>query len=174
MGLDMYLNIRKEEYISKYSSCPTLSLTYPEDITKFIPQQDDSINGTFASVSRTTEYKVGYWRKANQIHNWFLEHCGPRDYETGELIDDCRPIEVPVGQLEELLETCKKVLEDHSLAGELLPTQKGFFFGSTEYDEYYFEDLEYTIKTITPIIDFLKEKLEKKEYEWDLVYQASW
>ena len=173
MGLAMYLKIRKEEYVSRYSSWPTLSLTYPEDITKFIPQQDDSINGTFASISRTTEYRVGYWRKANQIHNWFLKNCGPRD-EDGEVIDDCRPIEVPVGKLEELLETCKKVLDDHDLAKTLLPTQRGFFFGPTGYDKYYFEDLEDTIKTITPIIDFLKEKFEKKEFEWDVIYQASW
>lgn len=173
MGLDMYLKIRKEEYVSKYSSCPTLSLTYPEDITKFIPQDDEGINGVFASVYRTTEYKVGYWRKANQIHNWFLDNCGPRDYD-GDVIDDCRPIEVPVEKLKELAETCKKVLDDHNLAKTLLPTQSGCFFGSTEYDEYYFEDLEYTLKILTPIIAFLEEKLEKKEYEWDLVYQASW
>lgn len=173
MGLDMYLKIRKEEYVSKYSSCPTLSLTYPEDITKFIPQNGEAINGTFASVCRTTEYKVGYWRKANAIHNWFLESCGPRDHD-GDVIDDCRPIEVPVEALKELVEICKKVLDDHDLAEELLPTQSGFFFGPTEYDEYYFDDLEDTVKTITPIIAFLEEKLEKKEFEWDVIYQASW
>jgi hypothetical protein len=30
------------------------------------------------------------------------------------------------------------------VAKELLPTQAGFFFGSTDYDEYYYEDLVYT------------------------------
>jgi hypothetical protein len=34
------------------------------------------------------------------------------------------------------------VLADHSLAQELLPTQSGFFFGSTDYDEWYFSDVE--------------------------------
>ena len=38
---------------------------------------------------------------------------------------------------------CDKVLDDNSLAEELLPTRSGFFFGSTDYDEWYFEDIKY-------------------------------
>lgn len=100
--------------------------------------------------------QVGYWRKANQIHNWFVEHV-----QNG--VDDCRyHNEVTKEDLEELLDTCHEVLCNPDLADELLPTQGGFFFGSTEYDEYYIQDLECTINTITKVLettDFDKEML---------------
>jgi len=169
MGLDMYLEIRKNEYRSKYhkDKGSRLKLEYPKDITEFIP------NLTDLTISRKTNYEVGYWRKANHIHNWFIQNCADRD-ECGDPIDDCRPIEITVDKLEELLETCKKVSADHSLASSLLPTQRGFFFGSTEYDEYYFKDIEDTIEIIEPVLKFAKHKLEIKDYAWEVYYQASW
>ena len=169
MGLDMYLEIRKNEYRSKYSKDKgsRLKLEYPKDITEFIP------NLTDLRSSRQTNYEVGYWRKANQIHNWFMQNCARRD-EYDNPIDDCRPIEITVDKLEELLDTCKKVLADHSLAGSLLPTADGFFFGSTEYDDYYFGELEQTVEIIEPVLKFAKHKLEIKDYAWEVYYQASW
>lgn len=169
MGLDMYLEIRKSEYRSKYSKNKgsRLKLEYPKDITEFIPDLTD------LRISRQTNYEVGYWRKANQIHNWFMQNCARRD-EYDNPIDDCRPIEITVDKLEELLDTCKKVLADHSLAGSLLPTTDGFFFGSTEYDDYYFGELEQTVEIIEPVLKFAKHKLEIKDYAWEVYYQASW
>ena len=169
MGLDMYLEIRKDEYRSKYhqDKGSDLALEYPKDITEFIPIPTD------LTISRQTNYKVGYWRKANQIHNWFMQNCAERD-DWDNPIDDCRPIRITTGALEKLLDTCKKVLADHSLASSLLPTQSGFFFGSTEYDEYYFSDIEKTIKIIEPVLKFAKHKLEIEDYDWEVYYQASW
>ena len=169
MGLDMYLEIRKSEYRSKYSKDKgsRLKLEYPKDITEFIP------NLTDLRISRQTNYEVGYWRKANQIHNWFMQNCADRD-EYDNPIDDCRPVEITVDKLEALLDTCKKVLADHSLAGSLLPTADGFFFGSTEYDDYYFGELEQTVEIIEPVLKFAKHKLEIKDYAWEVYYQASW
>lgn len=43
---------------------------------------------------------------------------------------------------EELLSKCKEVLLNHSKGSELLPTTSGFFFGSTDYDKYYYRDVE--------------------------------
>ena len=169
MGLEMQLEIRKNEYCSKYhqDKGSDLALEYPKDITEFIP------NLTNLSISRKTNYEVGYWRKANHIHNWFIQNCAYKD-ECGNPIDDCRPIEITVDKLEKLLDTCKKVLADHSLAETLLPTQSGFFFGSTRYDEYYFDEIERTIKIIEPVIKFIKHKLEIDSYIWEVYYQASW
>ena len=169
MGLDQYLEIRKNEYCSKYhqDKGSNLALEYPKDITEFIPNLID------LSISRQTNYEVGYWRKANHIHNWFMQNCAQRD-ECGNPIDDCRPIEITVDKLEKLLDDCKKVLADHSLASSLLPTQSGFFFGSTEYSEYYFSEIERTIEIIEPVIKFIKHKLEIGSYIWEVYYQASW
>jgi len=63
---------------------------------------------------------------------------------------------------------CAKVLEDISLAPTLLPSQKGFFFGSYEYDEYYERDLQRTVEKLDKI---LKSPDAKK---WWITYQASW
>ena len=169
MVLDMYLEIRKNEYCSKYhqDNGSDLILEYPKDITEFIP------NPTDLRISRQTNYEVGYWRKANHIHNWFMQNCAERD-EYGNPIDDCRPVEITVDKLEELLDTCKKVLADHPLAKELLPTADGVFFGSVDHDEDYFREIERTIEIIEPVLKFAKHKLEIKDYIWEVYYRASW
>jgi hypothetical protein len=106
------------------------------------------------------EIKVAYWRKSNQIHAWFVENC-----QNGE--DDCREAYVSREQLMELIDLCKRVLADNSLAEELLPSQAGFFFGSTEYDEWYFGDIE---QTVTMLETVLRETPE----DWTFAYQSSW
>ena len=85
--------------------------------------------------------EVGYWRKANAIHKWFVDNI-----QNG--VDDCGIYNVTTSQLEDLLSLCKTVLEDKDKAPELLPAQSGFFFGNTDYDEWYYRDLEDTIKII--------------------------
>jgi len=102
--------------------------------------------------------EVGYWRKQNQIHQWFVENV-----QNGE--DNCAEYCVSKGQLEDLLEICKKILNDNSLAEELLPTASGFFFGGTEYDEWYFDGIENTI-------EILEEALS--DTSADYYYSSSW
>jgi len=105
----------------------------------------------------TRETKV-YWRKANAIHNYIVSNHA--------IDDDCRPIELDRDAIEGLRNRCTDVLSDHSQADELLPTKSGFFFGSTEYDEWYFEELERTEKELTKL-------LRDKTWEY-LECQASW
>lgn len=105
---------------------------------------------------------VGYWRKANAIHNWFVENV-----QDGE--DDCeyhRP--VTKEDLETLFELCREVLADHSKANELLPNRQGFFFGSYEYDEWYFKDIQYTA-------DLCEQLIRDFDFEnYNLYYCSSW
>ncbi len=58
------------------------------------------------------------------------------------------------------------VLADTKEIEELLPTTSGFFFGATNYDEYYFNDLELTIEII--------DKCLKLSENWDFEYHSSW
>ena len=106
--------------------------------------------------------QVGYWRKANHIHNWFVENI--QDAE-----DDCDyHREVTKEDLEELLDVCLQVLRCPNLASELLPTQRGFFFGSTDYDEYYMKDVENTV-------DIVRRALETTDFDREqLYYISSW
>lgn len=103
-----------------------------------------------------------YWRKANAIHRWFVDEC-----QDGT--DDCRPHRVGRDQLIQLRDICQAVLDDPNRASELLPTQGGFFFGSTEYGEGYMQDCRETVDGLTSIID--NAEFEKN---WDFYYHASW
>ena len=57
-------------------------------------------------------------------------------------VESCESYELSKETMLDLLERIDKVLADHSLAEELLPTTSGFFFGSTEYDDRYFMQLQ--------------------------------
>ncbi len=116
------------------------------------------------------EEEVGYWRKANAIHKWFVDNC-----QDG--VDDCKSYNVETSQLTELLDICKQIKEDHSKAEELLPPQAGFFFGSTDIDDSYFQDIDDTITILQPIVDLsiqlnkgLNNDTDYPEYQ----YASSW
>lgn len=69
-------------------------------------------------------------------------------------------------------DVCEEVLslkgKDEGRIKEILPTTSGFFFGGTAYDEYYFSDVEETIRIINNV-------LETTDFEKELVvYEASW
>lgn len=105
------------------------------------------------------EVCVAYWRKANQIHHWFVKNV-----QDGE--DECREHYVERAQLQTLLDLCKQVLETKDATP--LPPQKGFFFGSTEIDEWYWEDLKNTVAQLTPLLT------EKRWECWEFHYRSSW
>lgn len=106
--------------------------------------------------------QVGYWRKANAIHKWFVDNVQ-------EGVDDCGRYYVSKDDLRNLLGLVNQVLADHSKAEELLPSTSGFFFGGTDYDEWYFDSLENT-KTI--LEEALKEEVLKTP--GDYYYHSSW
>lgn len=100
---------------------------------------------------RASRGDIMYWRKANAIHKWIIDNA---EYSSGE--DDCDTFDLTVEDMWKLLKVCKKVLEHHDRAPELLPTCEGFFFGSQEYDEWYFEDVKYTAETLERILNLIK------------------
>ena len=107
------------------------------------------------------EEDTAYWRKANQIHQWFVKNV-----QNGE--DDCKEYNVCREKLEELQKLVTLVLFKRKLAPKLLPVQEGFFFGDTEYNSEYFEDLQYT-KTV--LEEILKEP---DSMNVDYYYSSSW
>lgn len=91
------------------------------------------------------EEEIGYWRKANAIHAWFVDNI-----QKG--MDDQEVYEVTLDQLHTLLTLVKTVLAHPEKAPDLLPTREGFFFGGTDYDEWYFDGLRDTVKIIEDAI----------------------
>ena len=98
---------------------------------------------------RAKTKEIGYFRKVNFLIPFFENQLGCE-------IENLRKVKIDK-DAEELLKRCSAVLDDHSRAKELLPTQEGFFFGSTDYDDYYFEDVEsvrdYVKDTLLPEFD---------------------
>ena len=157
MGLDMYLTVRTDfyEYFmgdEKYAAVQT------------------AVRNTLGTPSEfkatSVAYEVMYWRCANAIHKWFVDNVQ-------EGVDECQESYVSVDQLETLLDVCRRVLEDNSLASQLLPTESGFFFGSTEYDEWYFENVRNTYEGLGRVLDFMRAKESVQTERWGLYYQAS-
>jgi hypothetical protein len=143
MGLDMYLNAKRfiwhtEEALS-------------EDIAHHFPE---------LKSRRVKEVIVEalYWRKTNAIHKWFVDNV-----QEGK--DDCGHYYVSREQLAELRDLVKEVLETRDASP--LPPQAGFFFGSTDVDDWYWQDLNQTKEGLDRILaEFPKQ--------WDFEYHSSW
>ena len=182
MGLDMYLSkktyVKNWDFMKPEQRHMVTVVKNGEEVPYIKPNR----------VSYIVE-SVMQWRKANQIHNWFVENV-----QDGE--DNCEEYHVTVDDLKDLLEVCKNVLEvieksekitrtvEGGFSGgeplmqeievysnpeieELLPTTKGFFFGNTEYDNYYVSDIKSTIEGLEQI---LSEDVSHGEF----YYQSSW
>lgn len=107
--------------------------------------------------------EVAYWRKANMIRQWFVDNT---DYNVE---DNCVYHKVTKKDLRELITTCADVLaiRDDSFSAAELPTASGFFFGDTEYNEYYYDDVASTIKQLVDVfqsVDFDEDDIYY--YEW--------
>lgn len=147
MGLDMYL------YASKFVS----NMEYRNEQDQFNKIVSALEAEQFTMGHVIAEVEVAYWRKANAIHDWFLDG---RE-------DDCTPFYVERERLERLRDACKEIIDKPALAEFTLPTRDGFFFGSTEYDEWYMENIKETY-------DKLSTLLNKIPDGWSFKYQASW
>ena len=180
MGLDMFL--MKEIYTKNWEHTPKEE------------RYEITVKRGGKPVDVEPKYlveEVAYWRKANQIHAWFV-----RNVQGGE--DECNPYYVSLRELEDLLETVRTVLQsitlsegriqngwkiengervpvfedgkfidDPSVAKRLLPCEEGFLFGSTQYDEWYYADLKYTEEV-------LEQLIAKHTDDYTYKYQASW
>lgn len=113
-------------------------------------------------ITNITE-EVMYWRKANAIHNWFVQNC-----QGG--VDECQRTEVSREKLQALLDACKAVKENPKKVADLLPPTSGFFFGSTDVDQYYWQDIDDTITRITKEL----ARTDESRFGATFYYQSSW
>lgn len=157
MGLDMYLS--KRTYVKNW------------DHMEASERHSVTVAGPSASEIRPErisyiEEEVAYWRKANAIHQWFVHHC-----QNG--VDECQQTYVSCEQLTELATLCTELTalrktnpsEADARAVKELPPQGGFFFGSTDIDEYYWEDVRETGEHLTALVN---------ESGGGFYYQSSW
>ena len=65
-------------------------------------------------------------------------------------------------------------MTDNSRAEELLPTKDGFFWGSTEYDEWYFTQTSNTYKILNEVVKEMEEYQKQINRNAWMYYRASW
>jgi len=146
MGLDMYLD-RKKYIWDKEKDNLKIS----------------GVEGVKANKVKYITEEVMYWRKVNCIHKWFVDNVQDGD-------DDCKEYYVDIGDLKALLTVIEKILGAKNrkvIARKLLPNEAGFFFGSKDYDNYYFDNLEKTVKE-------LKTVIKNNNSGWEYYYKSSW
>lgn len=117
------------------------------------------------SPSLTVRICVAYWRKANAIHNWFVNHV-----QDG--VDDCREYYVDREDLVNLRQEALEALGAYEMgdtkkAEEILPPAAGFFFGGTQINVDYAADLKDAIEQIDKLLA-LPEKYPS------FIYRSSW
>jgi len=181
MGLDMYLT--RKLYLGA-------SYEHNKITGKIETYKDGKLLDIDLSKIDEIEQRAGYWRKANAIHNWFVANV-----QDG--MDDCDEYYVSKADLQSLLDTVNDVLSKIKMKKgrlhsgtrweggvktelyeqgkviknpevcEALPTTSGFFFGSTDYNEWYVDSLKET-KAI------LEESLDPKYDNFSFYYHSSW
>ncbi len=165
MGLDMYLHAKK--YVEKIDWTKldkdyNISMDSPEVVN---PLWNDIVSTAQMSDVAVDIYGVhvevtcAYWRKANQIHAWFVENV-----QQGN--DDCGEHYVSHEKLKQLLDLVNKALAERN--PNLLPPQEGFFFGSTDIDEWYWKDLKNTKAKLDRV--FALPEMSKLSF----YYTSSW
>lgn len=161
MGLDMYLSAEHRLFSLRDNN--GLARAVNAAVNQHLEEQGSAFRaGTINNgVGSCVRVDAAYWRKANAIHKWFVDNV-----QDGT--DDCERYYVSREQLADLAKLCAVEIKayDNGSPGEFLPTMDGFFFGSTNYDEWYRNDLEETIRMI-------ENALQLPE-GWEFYYQSSW
>jgi len=164
MGLDMFLHAQK---------VVSGSTSKPERVAEF--ERLVEMLGVRKNIDREwpsgrVQFTVAYWRKANQIHRWFVHNC-QNDR------DECQEAYVSREQLHDLRDLCNRVLalprvgsvltpEAVRNAEELLPTQAGEMFGGTGYDDRYLLHVKSTIEKIDHALTLPDP--------WTFCYESDW
>ena len=160
----MYFYARKTTYksFSKWDKPSKVGETdYPEDLKTF---SDYIYDRNFKSVQTEIRYQIGYFRKFNALHSYIV-----KTFANG--IDNCQDIilyKEDVEQIKKVLDDVLNVHQQAEKAKEILPTQSGYFFGGTDYDEFYFDEVKVAA-------DLMQSFLDNFDFEnYQLVYRASW
>ena len=161
MGLDMYLYASKYIGRNDYSDRENIKVSPEFDMMASLAPEGMTKYSDFGGIK--VSYPIGYWRKANAIHGWFVNKCGGG-------VDECQDIYVPREKLVELRDLCKSAIKQPAMAGEVFPPTEEFFFDSSEIDKYY---IQYLSDTVT-MIDHILSVITKNDWEWEFIYRASW
>lgn len=122
-----------------------VSYSYETGEYSFTPVPTEKFEECFDEIlKRYYGHHVGYFRKVNCVYRYFEDKL--TDETAWVTKSDC----------EDIVKRCNAVLKNPNLASELMPTRIGPFFGSTEYDKYYFSDLRDVREQFKSFIKYFK------------------
>lgn len=109
-------------------------------------------------AKKSEQKKVGYFRKDNAFLHWVDTHV--------KEVENCVDITISKEQLKALQNTLLTLTKEN--CAENFPTQNGFFYGSTDYDEWYWDGVE-------ELKQWVKETLQTFNFEENnLIFHAWW
>lgn len=196
MGLDQYLNVtittakktiaperlqRTKETLNsllkshQVNDIYTLNPEYPTVELEQVVNADgyNTDNYELFHINDTKRY----YCKANQIQNYFEE----RFYEDGNDYDgdeyDNVVTKIDDLTIDDIITRINNIELSKETAKEEFPTTEGFFYGSTEYDEFYFEknnEFKSDLIELQKIRNEINEKLEHTDYHAIITYSSWW
>lgn len=205
MGLDMSLILKKSPTKGRHKEKLTVRRFY-KDGKEFDFEFADFNTGKIKHNQKlfdkadkvVDEYELIYWRKANAIHKWFVDHVQEGNDSGYEYRVNQRQLNELYTTIVDVLSHCKlkrgtirngwrfkkflwftyksyykekgRVLSRRSIkyCNRHLPTQAGFFFGSTDYDEFYYNDLLYTRDKLEYVLSTYNADIA------NIYYSSSW
>lgn len=112
----------------------------------YLPELEKEVE---SEIEMAYEEYDAYFRKVNFLFYYFDQTIKTMHDEWFAFV---RPEDV-----DDIIDRCEKVLKNENLANELLPTQSGFFFGGTDYDDWYFHDVKDCLKQMKKYRKLLKD-----------------
>lgn len=169
MGLDIYFHKAKRTEWERFQNELSDYENLPEN-------KQDEVENPYRTFN---PQEVGYFRKVNFLMSFFNYdgNCEYKEIAREELqalrdaceeISEMKPIKVevhkyPYGGVTEVKEYS---LADQERCAELLPTQSGFFFGSTDYNEWYFADVKEVFAWVDGVLSDLADDEVVLMYCW--------
>ncbi|AWM79061.1 hypothetical protein DKL61_01090 [Gammaproteobacteria bacterium ESL0073] len=112
---------------------------------------------SFVACPRDEIMEMGVFRKVNALLQWVNTYV--------MTVENCAYIPISKEDLEKLQGTLNQLTTDN--CQELFPTQEGFFYGSTEYDECYWEDVQ-------AIKEWLDKTLAEFDFGEEMLFFSAW
>lgn len=199
MGLDQYLNITITN--SKSTITPEKLQNVKEALNSLLKSHPVSdiytVNPEYPTVElepvvnidgyNTDTYELfhvsgaeHYYRKTNQIQNYFEEHFyeDGNDYEGSDYNNVVTKVDdLTIDDIIDRIDTIESSENREKTAKKEFPTTEGFFYGSTEYDQSYFDtnnEFKNDLTELKKIRNEINQRLENTDYHAVITYSSWW
>lgn len=199
MGLDQYLNITITN--SKSTITPEKLQNVKETLNSLLKSHPVSdiytVNPEYPTVELEPVVNIDgynidtyelfhvsgaehYYRKTNQIQNYFEEHFyeDGNDYEGSDYNNVVTKVDdLTIDDIIECIDNIESSENKEETAKEEFPTTEGFFYGSTEYDQSYFDtnnEFKNDLTELQKIRNEINQRLENTDYHAVITYSSWW